>query len=49
MPAEPVSLEVTDGATPTVVAVATEEARRLRGLRHCDIRLEVAEHRSASA
>ena len=49
MPAEPISLEVIDRVTPAAVAVATEDARRLRDLRHCDIRLEVAEHRSASA
>ena len=49
MPVEPITLELIDRATPTATAVVTEYARRLRGLRYCDVRLEVAEHRSSTA
>ena len=46
---EPITLEAIDRATPIALAVATEYARRLRHLHHCDIRLEVGQHRFSVA
>lgn len=46
---EQVSVEFLDQAKAVIFSEANSYARRLRGLRHCDIRLEVGEVRACAA
>ncbi len=45
--ANTVTVDLIEKLQPLVHSVATEHARRLRGLRYCDIRLEVREEKAA--
>jgi len=43
----PVSVDILDRMRPNLVSLVAERARRLPGLRHCDLRFEVREQKVA--